>query len=995
MSNKKQGFSRNLQQEQKEFERKSKQGTQRDSIEGKRDYDQQKKYQKDNSIKESTGRSSYQGNQVKTLGSESSQVRFNQNVKKEEEAFRKRNAQNPDNTRVGSPHTYQKDGYIKEQTGGSSYQGNQVKTSGPESSQVRFNQNVKKEEEAFQKKQKQQIIKEAGICFDSKQSHNPLYHNASFARNSEQTDTSAYHPRFNQNVIKEEEAFQKRQNNKDTASYQKRISNAVSGKETGGASSKEKAGENGSTRMVSIENGNSIPFGSVRTVGTEQPQKGELNLKNIHTSSMLPYRITGIEKNLLAAGMKYLIGTAYKGTDTQKGVEYATDIYATSGQFITDQIRIAMTKSMIRESNSVLHSYHDLLKKTCGENGVTSFGIIGNISSYKDVMRMQKGVNSILIAKYGKGIKGTGWVGYTNAMRFLKKNKGQLDPEIQKLIRETFKRTSAIQMFKGNVTRLRAIKRLGMRKIRRYLEQTDSGYGLYFALDIVSRTKSILRGAIFAIRSIMKAAEKATLIAARAAAWAVAKGIKYGSKLVPNAVKETKTAKKIVDGAKKVGNGYQKAKGVANRGRGKIAKVRQNIQKFQRNPFGIRTGMNKLGKKATDALTRRLNKTILAKPARALGKGYRYVNKAISAIGRGISFVGSAISSVIHIILMGLLILILCGFLVSVISTIVTMIFSVFDFNTHKKDIREACLKQIEESYKDQTEEITKLRSKYRNMTIDYKDLKDEDVYEEKEIAIRETTNSAEILSMATVYFDFDLEKAGKRKAKKYIKELYNGSHLVSIVEKPYTYEDSNGEEVTVIDADVTLTTYYFNHLFNCELKSGSTGVIAGSEITEQVWNYLRSAGVPAAQVAGIMGNMQAESGFNPNIIEHGNGIGFGLCQWSYGRRTALENFAASKGKPAGDLEVQLEFLLTELGPGNFNSYHTGENNYNGFMNASDPETAAYYFMWGWERPAVWAGDSSISLRQTAARTFYDSYIDREIITEESEENEENEETEE
>ena len=159
MSNKKQGFSRNLQQEQKEFERKSKQGTQRDSID--------------------------------------------QNVKKEEEAFRKRNAQNPDNTRVGSPHTYQKDGYIKEQTGGSSYQGNQVKTSGPESSQVRFNQNVKKEEEAFQKKQKQQIIKEAGICFDSKQSHNPLYHNASFARNSEQTDTSAYHPRFNQNVIKE------------------------------------------------------------------------------------------------------------------------------------------------------------------------------------------------------------------------------------------------------------------------------------------------------------------------------------------------------------------------------------------------------------------------------------------------------------------------------------------------------------------------------------------------------------------------------------------------------------------------------------------------------------------------------------------------------------------------------------------------------------------------------------------------------------------------
>lgn len=950
MSNKIQGFSRNLQQEQKEFDRKAKQAPAKEN----------KEKQKSNPGNKETNSNYEQSNR-----------------------YHKEKHEKETETKVFSSH-------------------------------------------------KNMPIKETGIDLKAKHGYVSPYRNVQSGRHSEQTNASAYHSSFNQNIIKEEEAFQKRQKqqqsqrdtasdvkscqdkhseihkaksdeeknhfldekspDKNTSSHLRYTSNAVSGSEAVRVSSTEKSGQDASTRMVSIENSKSIPYGRMRNVGSEQPQKGELNLKNIHTSSMLPYRITGIEKNLLAAGVKYLIGTAYKGTDTQKGVEYATDIYATSGQFITDQIRIAMTKSMIRESNSVLRTYHDTLKKVCGENGVTSFGIIGNISSYKDVMRMQKGVNSILMAKYGKGIKGTGWVGYVNAMQFLRKNKGQLDPEIQKLIRETFKRTSAIQMIKGNATRLRAIKGLGMRKFRRYLQQTDTGYGLYFTLDIISRTKSILRGSVFAIRSIMKAAEKATLIAVKTAAWAAAKGIKYGSKLVPKAVKETKAAKKIVNGSKKVGNGYKKAKDAASKGGRKVAKVRQNIQKFQRNPFGIRTGMNKLGKKATDALTRRLNKTILAKPARALGKGYRYINKIISAIGRGFSLVGTAISTVIHVILMGVLLLILCGFLVSIITSIFTMIFSVFDFNTHKKDIREACLTQIEESYKDQTKEITKLRRKYRNMTIDYKDLKDEDIYEEKEIAIRETTNSAEILSMTTVYFDFDLEKAGKRKVKKYVKELYNGSHLISIVEKPYTYEDSNGEEVTVIDADVTLTTYYFNHLFNCELKSGSTGVIAGNEITEQVWNYLRSAGIPAVRVAGIMGNIQAESGFNSNLIEYGNGIGFGLCQWSYGRRTALENYAASKGKPPGDLEVQLEFLLTELDPGNFNSYHTGENNYNGFMNASDPETAAYYFMWGWERPAVWAGNSSIQMRQTAARTFYDNYIDREIITEEPEENEEPEE---
>ena len=157
MRNRNRNFSKNIQQEQEEFERKSKQGIRRniinkygDSIEEKKDYDNQKKYLKDSAAKESTDRGAYQESQIKTSGSESSQVHFNQNVKKEEEDFRKRNAQNPDNTRVGSPHTYQKDSYIKEQTAGSIHQESQVKTSGSEPSQVRFNQNEKKKKRIFE-----------------------------------------------------------------------------------------------------------------------------------------------------------------------------------------------------------------------------------------------------------------------------------------------------------------------------------------------------------------------------------------------------------------------------------------------------------------------------------------------------------------------------------------------------------------------------------------------------------------------------------------------------------------------------------------------------------------------------------------------------------------------------------------------------------------------------------------------------------------------------
>ena len=162
------------------------------------------------------------------------------------------------------------------------------------------------------------------------------------------------------------------------------------------------------------------------------------------------------------------------------------------------------------------------------------------------------------------------------------------------------------------------------------------------------------------------------LLAAKTTAWAAARSIKLASKLVPDTIKQTKTVKKIKGGTEKIGHAYKRTKEVVNKGSGRLARTKQNIAKFKRNPFGIRTGMNNLGKKATGALTRRLNRTILAKPARALGKGYRFLNGVISSIGRVFSasrnsnFYGNSPNSY------GLLIIILCGFILSLFSSIVT-----------------------------------------------------------------------------------------------------------------------------------------------------------------------------------------------------------------------------------------------------------------------------------------------------------------------------------
>lgn len=95
--------------------------------------------------------------------------------------------------------------------------------------------------------------------------------------------------------------------------------------------------------------------------------------------------------------------------------------------------------------------------------------------------------------------------------------------------------------------------------------------------------------------------------------------------------------------------------------------------------------------------------------------------------------------------------------------------------------------------------------------------------------------------------------------------------------------------------------------------------------------------------VAGLMGNLYAESGLNPQNLQNtyekklgmtdaeytqqvDNGTytnfvhdsaGYGLAQWTYwSRKQNLLNFAKSKNKSIGDLQMQLDFLYQELTTG-------------------------------------------------------------------------------
>ena len=161
--------------------------------------------------------------------------------------------------------------------------------------------------------------------------------------------------------------------------------------------------------------------------------------------------------------------------------------------------------------------------------------------------------------------------------------------------------------------------------------------------------------------------------------------------------------------------------------------------------------------------------------------------------------------------------------------------------------------------------------------------------------------------------------------------------------------------------------------------KFSASGKYGPDTIEYKVWTGLRAAGYNEITVAGTMGNIYGESGFDPSVVEKGNGIGFGLIQWSFGRRTAIEQYAASKGADPNTAELQIEWLLKECDPNdssyawmNSSTSYDGKSwSYDDWKNATDIESATRAFMFCFERPA---NASSLQKRVDAAKGYYEEF---------------------
>ena len=158
------------------------------------------------------------------------------------------------------------------------------------------------------------------------------------------------------------------------------------------------------------------------------------------------------------------------------------------------------------------------------------------------------------------------------------------------------------------------------------------------------------------------------------------------------------------------------------------------------------------------------------------------------------------------------------------------------------------------------------------------------------------------------------------------------------------------------------------------------------------IWSSLLSLIGNPYGAAGLMGNLYAESALRPNNLQNAyekslgmtdeqytaavdNGgynnfvhdsAGYGLAQWTFwSRKEALLNFAHASGKSIGDLDMQLDFLATEIA-----GYKTVMEK---LRIASTVWEASDAVLTGYERPAD-QSEAAQERRASFGQKYFDKY---------------------
>lgn len=194
-----------------------------------------------------------------------------------------------------------------------------------------------------------------------------------------------------------------------------------------------------------------------------------------------------------------------------------------------------------------------------------------------------------------------------------------------------------------------------------------------------------------------------------------------------------------------------------------------------------------------------------------------------------------------------------------------------------------------------------------------------------------------------------------------------------------------SGNTPTVNKTNIRLSVINYTSSLQAIFK-GKVGTGGGSYDSSKlegnyrvIFDYLVGKGLNAAAACGILANIRGESGGNPSLVGTADAYGsIGICQWTFGRKTALLNFV--NGNWRNNLSGQLDFLWHELNGSYRNSVLVPlQNEPNTEAGARD---AAYVFVSKFEIPQRYYNGRDIYMERVEwASEFWSQIVIQQSIT--------------
>ena len=550
-------------------------------------------------------------------------------------------------------------------------------------------------------------------------------------------------------------------------------------------------------------------------------QYAMVNFARYQTNSIT--KILSSQKRVIQNGKDFLWRTSGGQTSTGRGIKETEENVMPFIQMAVDTTKRTLATSIAgnMHMDKDFQKACEILKAQLGEEKTLFSVDTSRAMTTDDFKKLQKGLQKYLKDKNIGIFSSKPKVLEFEINRAIKS--GRLTIEEGQAAKVLNRRLGEIRGLSGK-SNLFHLLRFGRRKLHKYGRQESTLNAMFMTGALLRHTKNVIQNILTIAQNVKFLVKNAAKLVSLAAAKA---SIKLSKTKLAKKVKE-----KLPDSVKKKHAERQKKKRERREKKARRKKRRREYKDFidkviDKVPHPARFVKNKI---------QHAKASVISFLTRGKYNPLRLLGKAFNAANR-----------IKNMIIMAVSLVVLVYFIILIILLFLTSVGAKYSVESNSDKINEFCLKKIETLYKEQQKSLASYNENgaYRHVKIKKVDKKSNSMYND-DLGFTETTNTAEMMAMAQVYFDFDLDDASEEDIGAYLSGLYSGSHTMDIKEKDHYTNDKDGKKVLdYTDAEITVTTYYFDDLFDCVLGSsgmyGSESPMAGQAVDipqnyKQMW---------------------------------------------------------------------------------------------------------------------------------------------------------------